>query len=73
MQVGDLACKTRTATPCSTRSLTSRPTAGGDQRASGHWDYTPAADYNGTDSFTAGATDGALSSNAATIDVTIIP
>ncbi len=39
----------------------------------GHWTYTPATDYNGSDSFTAGATDGALSSNAATIDVTIDP
>ena len=26
---------------------------------SGHWTYTPDADYNGTDSFTAGASDGA--------------
>ena len=40
---------------------------------SGHWTYTPDADYNGTDSFTADATDGALSSNAATISVTIDP
>ena len=41
--------------------------------ASGTWTYTPDADYNGTDSFTADATDGALSSNAATVSVTIDP
>ena len=40
---------------------------------SGHWTYTPDADFNGTDSFTAGATDGALDSNAATVSVTIDP
>jgi VCBS repeat-containing protein len=39
----------------------------------GHWTYTPAADFNGSDSFTASATDGALASNAATISVTIDP
>src|SRR5205807_1405227 len=34
--------------------------------------YTPAADYNGSDSFTFKANDGALNSNLATVSLTIV-
>src|SRR5206468_7975667 len=33
--------------------------------------YTPAANYNGTDSFTFKASDGALDSNVATVSITV--
>ena len=39
----------------------------------GTYTYTPDADYNGTDSFTFKANDGALDSNVATISLTIDP
>ena len=39
----------------------------------GTFGYTPAADYNGTDSFTFKANDGSLDSNVATESLTIIP
>jgi VCBS repeat-containing protein len=35
--------------------------------------YTPAANYNGTDSFTYKARDGAVDSNVATVSITILP
>ena len=35
--------------------------------------YTPAADYNGSDSFTFAASDGALGSNVATVTLTVRP
>jgi len=35
--------------------------------------YTPTADYNGPDSFTFKANDGAVDSNVATVSVTVIP
>ncbi len=37
----------------------------------GSFTYTPAADYNGLDSFTYRASDGALPSNAATVSLTV--
>ena len=39
----------------------------------GSFSYTPAANYNGTDSFTYRASDGALSSNLATVTIAIAP
>lgn len=39
--------------------------------ANGNYTYTPAADYNGTDSFGWRASDGSLSSNTATLSLTI--
>ena len=39
----------------------------------GTWQYTPVANYNGTDSFTFKANDGALDSNVATTSLTTIP
>jgi VCBS repeat-containing protein len=39
----------------------------------GSFTYTPAADYNGPDSFTYKATDGSLDSNTATVSITVNP
>jgi VCBS repeat-containing protein len=38
----------------------------------GSFSYTPNADYNGTDSFTYVANDGAVDSNVATVSITVI-
>src|SRR5262249_58953539 len=39
----------------------------------GSFTYTPAANYNGSDSFTYKANDGALNSNLATVNLTVTP
>ena len=39
--------------------------------ANGSFTYTPAADYDGTDSFTYRANDGTLKSNQATVTITV--
>lgn len=41
--------------------------------ADGSFTYTPAADYNGPDSFTFKASDGSLASNVATVSITVTP
>jgi len=41
--------------------------------ANGSFSYTPNANFNGTDSFTYTASDGSLSSNAATVTITVNP
>src|SRR5204862_4093 len=41
--------------------------------ANGSFTYTPAANFNGSDSFTYKANDGLLDSNAATVALTINP
>ena len=41
--------------------------------ADGSFNYTPAADFNGSDSFTYRARDGALDSNVATVTITVNP
>jgi VCBS repeat-containing protein len=41
--------------------------------ANGSFSYTPAADYNGPDSFTYQANDGSLDSTAATVTLTVTP
>ncbi len=41
--------------------------------ADGTFDYTPNADFNGTDSFTYIANDGTVDSNVATISITVTP
>ena len=41
--------------------------------ADGSFDYTPAANFNGTDSFTYKANDGSLDSNTATVTITVNP
>ncbi|MFL5493853.1 MAG: Ig-like domain-containing protein [Gemmatimonadales bacterium] len=39
----------------------------------GSFDYTPVADFNGTDSFTYRTNDGSLTSNTATVTITVNP
>ena len=39
--------------------------------ADGSYDYTPAANFNGTDSFTYKANDGDADSNVATVTITV--
>jgi|GEM_PF-6576510 len=41
--------------------------------ANGSFTYTPAANYNGGDSFTYKANDGSLSSNIATVSIAVVP
>jgi VCBS repeat-containing protein len=41
--------------------------------ANGSFTYTPAANYNGPDSFSYGANDSALNSNVATVSITVVP
>ncbi|MEO3761589.1 Ig-like domain-containing protein, partial [Mycobacterium sp. B14F4] len=40
---------------------------------SGGWTYTPDADFRGTDTFTYHVTDGTLTSNTATVTITVTP
>ena len=42
-------------------------------KANGSFTYTPAADYNGSDTFTYKANDGTLDSNIATVALTVTP
>jgi VCBS repeat-containing protein len=44
-----------------------------DLNANGSFTYTPAANYNGEDSFTYRASDGTLGSNPATVTITVTP
>jgi VCBS repeat-containing protein len=44
-----------------------------DLNANGSFTYTPAGNYNGTDSFTYKASDGTLMSNPATVTITVAP
>src|SRR5205823_2306189 len=41
--------------------------------STGAYSYTPASNFNGTASFTFSASDGSLSSNVATISITVSP
>jgi uncharacterized delta-60 repeat protein len=41
--------------------------------SNGAFTYTPAANFNGTDTFTYKAGDGALTSNVATVTITVVP
>ena len=41
--------------------------------ANGGFSYTPAANYNGTDTFTYTASDGSLNSNVATVSIVVNP
>ena len=41
--------------------------------ADGSFDYTPVADFNGTDTFTYVANDGTYDSNVATVTITVHP
>ena len=57
-----------------TASLVSGPANGSlALNADGSFSYTPDADWNGTDSFTYTANDGALDSNVATVTITVNP
>ena len=55
-----------------TAALVSGPSNGAlSLNADGSFSYTPNADFNGTDSFTYLANDGALDSNTATVNITV--
>ena len=55
-----------------TASLVSGPAHGSlTLNANGSFSYTPAADYNGPDSFTYRANDGSVDSNTATVSLTV--
>ena len=55
-------------------TLVSGPTHGSFAlNANGSFTYTPNANFNGTDSFTYRASDGLLSSNIATVNITVNP
>jgi len=57
-----------------TAALVSGPTHGVlSLNANGSFTYTPAANFNGSDSFTYKANDGSLDSNLATVSLTINP
>jgi VCBS repeat-containing protein len=60
--------------PTLTASLVTGPAHGTlALNADGSFTYTPAADFNGTDSFTYKASDGSLTSNVATVTLTVTP
>jgi VCBS repeat-containing protein len=54
-----------------TYSIVAQPTHGSASVAAGKLVYTPAANYNGVDSFTYKANDGMVDSNTATVSVTV--
>jgi VCBS repeat-containing protein len=55
-----------------TAALVSGPSHGNlSLNANGSFTYTPAADFNGSDSFTYRASDGDLESNVATVEITV--
>jgi VCBS repeat-containing protein len=54
-----------------TYSIVAQPTHGTASVAAGKLAYTPAANYNGADSFTYKANDGTVDSNTATVSVTV--
>jgi VCBS repeat-containing protein len=57
-----------------TAVLQTGPTSGAlTLNQDGSFDYTPNADFNGSDSFTYVANDGALNSNPATVSITVNP
>src|SRR5262249_27212888 len=60
--------------PALTAALVSGPSHGTlTLNANGSFTYTPASNYNGPDSFTYKASDGSLTSNVATVSITVIP
>src|SRR5207249_3383958 len=60
--------------PTITAILVSGPARGTlSLNANGSFTYTPAANYNGPDSFTYKANDGSLDSNVATVSITVNP
>ena len=54
-----------------TFSVVTSPTHGALSGTAPNLTYTPAADYNGPDSFTFKANDGTVDSNIATISITV--
>ncbi|MBV9468182.1 MAG: tandem-95 repeat protein, partial [Abitibacteriaceae bacterium] len=59
--------------PTLTYTVVTAPAHGTLSGSGANRTYTPAANYNGPDSFTFKANDGALDSNVATINITITP
>src|SRR5207249_1544281 len=73
-EVGVLSNDTDVDSATLTAALVAGPSHGTlALNANGSFTYTPAANFNGTDSFTYTASDGALSSNVATVNLTILP
>ena len=56
-----------------TYSIVAQPTHGSASVVAGKLSYTPAANYNGSDSFTYKANDGTVDSNIANVSVTVTP
>src|SRR5205823_5661965 len=56
-----------------TYTIVSGPSYGSLSGTAPNLTYTPGADYNGSDSFTFVANDGQLSSNVATVSITVNP
>ena len=71
------ACSRTTPIPTATRSLPRSPAtrraAASSLNADGSFTYTPAANFNGTATFSYRASDGQLSSAPATVTINVIP
>jgi large repetitive protein len=72
--ISGIAVATDVDSPTLTYSLVSGPASGSVVvNPDGTFSYTPNANFNGTDSFTFQASDGALASNTATVTITVTP
>ena len=72
--VGVLGNDTDVDSATLTAALATGPSNGAlTLNADGSFSYTPAADFNGTDSFTYLANDGSLNSNTATVSINVNP
>ena len=71
VQTGTVACTDVEANTLTYAKVASPAHGSATVNTNGSWTYTPAANYNGTDSFTFRANDGALNSATATMSLTI--
>ncbi len=70
---GSVACTDVDGDPLSYAKVAGPSHGSATVGSSGTWTYTPAANYNGPDSFTYKANDGTADSNTATVTLTITP